>query len=134
MSKLNELRNALDDWREAWRREVGLSIVDPKYHVGIRSDIPTQINRSDAHWKTCEALHRVGEIVDANPWEEIDRDAAIDSHNLCAQSLRIESAKYLCCSIIDCLRTNLIRGTLTTEDDAYFKRMLDKWTEQERGL
>ncbi|HOI38388.1 MAG TPA: hypothetical protein PLF11_13515 [Bacillota bacterium] len=32
--------------------------------------------------------------------------------------------------IIACLRVNLLRGTLTTQDDAEFERLLDEWSDK----
>lgn len=41
----------------------------------------------------------------------------------------LETATQIRLEIVATLRTNLLRGTLTTEDNAQFERMLDAWAD-----
>jgi len=43
---------------------------------------------------------------------------------------RADALELLCGEILAALRANLLRGTITTEDDQQFERLLNVWSER----
>lgn len=48
--------------------------------------------------------------------------------------MNAETPYTLCAEMLATLRANLLRGTITTQDDAQFERLLDSWGERLRKL
>lgn len=44
--------------------------------------------------------------------------------------MNTETPYTLCAEMLATLRANLLRGTITTQDDAQFQRLLDSWGER----
>ena len=61
-------------------------------------------------------------------------DTEMAACTICEQPIdgneRIKALDTLCGEILHCLKTNLLRGHLTTENDADFDRMIEGWTKR----
>lgn len=55
----------------------------------------------------------------------MDRD-----RELAEARLQVEKLRLLCGEILACLRVNLVRQTLTTQDDGEFQAMIEKWSDR----
>ena len=98
---------------------------------------------------------RMSEGIPIYPWARWDVQEAVDHSCSCGgkgpedgccpacevwhrlHGRKVKVADYgrgntLAGEIVACLRANLLRGTLTTQDDAEFERLLDEWSEKAR--